>query len=269
MRNEEIGNDNYLKNIKQKGNCFIYNFGEFTVRIPLSSYSEVKLSPENTYAKEELRELFDLGTLYKIETYVKKLTSKKVYSSYDLKIKLMKKFNNSRLVNQVVEEYKEMNVINDEMFAKECYEILDEKLYGKYFIVDYLKKRGICDDFIKNMNFSEEREIEKCTVYFESIKNKFVSKNFTKQKKSLFNLMIKRGFELNVIDSVLNNLKINPEHEITSLKKDYQKYSYKYSAKFVGNKLRNKIVNALVTKGYPYQMISTVLNEMGEENTND
>ena len=116
------------------------------------------------------------------------------------------------------------------------------------------------EELIKKLDFDEENEKRKALNYFDSIKNKFVSNNFAKQKKKIYDRMLQRGFNISVILDVLNNLKINEESEKERLRKDFKKVKMKY---FITNDnqvdANSKIVNKLINKGYSLEDINEII----------
>ena len=116
------------------------------------------------------------------------------------------------------------------------------------------------EELIKKLDIKKKKEKRKALNYFDSIKNKFVSNNFAKQKKKIYDRMLQRGFNITVILDVLNNLKINEESEKERLRKDFKKAKMKY---FITNDnqvdANSKIVNKLINKGYSLEDINEII----------
>src|SRR5574344_1285974 len=242
-----------LKEIKNKDDKVILIFDD----------DKIKLFPEtlDTY-KVEIGEGYDrvfLDKLKKLDLkneglrYAIQLSKKKLYAEKDFKDKLKKRIENDEVVDETIKELKEKKIINDEVYCKCSVDVLNDSNYGKYFIVNYLKSKKINNNIIEEITFNEEFEEEKAQKYFLSIKNKYVSNNLVKQKKKIFNALLKRGFEVNIIMNLIKSLKLNPEVEEKEIKKDYLKIKNKIldgENKKLDNYSEGKIVSWLVRKGY-------------------
>lgn len=260
---------NILKKIKFKEDYVQYEFDAFKIRIPQDSYNKYKLEVDKAYSKEELASIFIDEEIFKINKYINKEIKKRLYSTNAIKRRVYKKFGKTELSKSIINNRIEDGSINDEMYIKEYLEYFNYSNYGKYYILNFFKKEGIRNEILKNIEFSEEIEELKCIKYFEQIKNKYVSSNFTKQKRKIFNLLLRNGFEITVINKVISGLKIDSNEEYQKLIKDYNKLKFKYSSRFVGRKLKNKIINCLINNGYSYTIVNELLEEMGEEDTDD
>ena len=258
----------YLAKIKFRDNTVIYDFGNEKYKVFATEYSHLNFNEGEYYSKDDIKKLVDLNYEYKIKKYLFKLLNKNNLSINDVKASIYKKFGKNDISKNVLKEI----IINEERdirFAEEYFEYLNSQNYGKYFILNFLKKHGISDKIIENLEFNNESEHNKCRTFFESIKHKYVSSNYIKQKRKLYDLMLLRGFDVDCIVSVLDSLKIDEQSEYEKLKKDYEKYKYKYSSRYVGAKLKDKVINALINKGYSFKMIYEIIAELEEEDAYD
>ena len=166
-----------------------------------------------------------------------------------------------------MKDLKQSSIVDEKDYIDNYLEYFKKNNYGKYFIMNYFIEQGTRKDFVNKLVFNEDEEKEKARNYFDSVKNKYVGSNFTKQKKKLYDLMILRGFDPEVIIDLLSHLEINTDKERKNLAKDYRKAKIKLSNKFEGSMLESRIVNRLINLGYELSMIREVINE--EESKND
>ena len=132
------------------------------------------------------------------------LCSRAEYSVYDIKEKLYKWGVESREQDEVIEYLCKNNYINEERYA-ECFvsEKFRLKHWGRIKIAYALRKKRIADDYIYSAfeNIDEE-------AYFNTLKEIIRSKGKCgikdfKQRASVYNFALSRGFEPELINSAL------------------------------------------------------------------
>ncbi len=264
MQLEGAGNSLNLiiKDIKDKGTKYIVTFNDDTkIKISPLVLADFNLYAGKEVSEEELNKLKKEEEKDEIKKYVKTLVNKKPYTERDLLKKALAKFKNYHLVIEVIRELKVSHLIDDEEFIDNYMDYFDKNNFGEYFIINFFRSSGLKEDLIKKLHFDEENEKKKALNYFESIKNKFVSSNFAKQKRKIYDRMLQRGFNISVILDVLNNLKINEEVENERLRKDFKKVKMKY---FITNDnqvdANSKIINKLINKGYSLDAINALID---------
>ena len=264
MQLEEVGNKNLvIKDVKDKGNKVILTFNDDSkMKISKLTYNNFALSEEKEIDEKLNKEINLFEQKVEISKYIKSLIAKKPYTERELLKKAISKFKDYHLVIDVVRELKVSRLIGDEDFINNYLDYFDKNNYGEYFIINFFRSSGLKQELIEKLEFDEENEKRKALNYFDSIKNKFVSSNFAKQKKKIYDRMLQRGFNIEVILDVLNNLKINEESEKDRLRKDYKKAKIKY---FITNDnqvdANSKIVNKLINKGYSLEDINEIIEQ--------
>ncbi len=263
MHLEEVGNiDLKIKSVKDKGNKVIVTFSnDEKLKISKETYLEFNICEDSFLTKSELKEISSYETRVEIVSYIKSLLAKKPYTEREVFKKALAKFENYHLVAEAIKDLKDRKCINDNDYIDNYLDYFDRNNYGKYFIINYFRNTKLDEDLIKKLEFDEENEKRKAFNYFESIKNKFVSSNFAKQKKKIYDRMLQRGFNIEIINSLINNLKIDEENEKERLVKDFKKAKAKY---FQTNDKRvdanSKIVNILINKGYMLEDINEIIS---------
>ena len=246
MQEEEVGKNKIL-NIKEENykKVIITKNGKFTVYSLF--FDTNRFSTLNSLSKEDELELEKESKLSKMVDFCIKILRKNFISSNELRQKLNKKFNDEELTNEVIELLIKNKILDDKKYVFIAKSLLDEAMYGKYFII-------------------EEKEVEKAFNFFQSIKNIYVFTNTLKAKKKIGQELLSRGFELNIISSLVDNLKTDHENEQKLLEKDAIKLKNKFSKKYSGLVLQNKIITGLIKIGYSYKEITNYLNNGGISN---
>lgn len=264
----ELKDKEKLKEIKNKKAKYILEFDSFKLELREDTMLDFSFKEGESYSKEYLKDVLDTDTKYEIKSYLGKLISKKMYSEYDLREKVFKKYKNISLVNQVIKEFKDSNLINDEVFTKTAVLYLNSLYYGKYQIINHLRQRKVDSKYIDLIEFNEEDEIKKAHKYFNNIKNKYVSNNLVKQKLKIYDAMIKRGFSNEIAKSIADGLTVDEEKEQKALNRDYLKARKKFIDKGkLDYGITNKLISYLVQKGYTYDDVVKKIEK--EEYHND
>ena len=263
MQLEEVGNKLSLKikEIKDKGSKIIITFfDDSKLKISRPTFNNFVIVEGKELDAKTKKDIERFEEKEEIRKYIKVLVNKKPYTERELLKKALTKFKDYHLVIEVVKELKVSHLIDDEEFVDNYLDYFDKNNYGQYFIINFFRSSGLKEELIKKLDFDEENEKRKALNYFDSIKNKFVSNNFAKQKKKIYDRMLQRGFNITVILDVLNNLKINEESEKERLRKDFKKAKMKY---FITNDnqvdANSKIVNKLINKGYSLEDINEII----------
>lgn len=265
MQLEEIGNENnLLVHLKVKGKFTVLDFDTVRFKIHTAVLHDFPLEIGSKYTKLEILKILELEENYLVKEYMISLINKKLLAVSDVIIKTNKKFHNPQCLNSIIKELKNDNLLNDNFYVKNYLIYFDTNNYGKYYIFNYFLNKKVLKSIINDISFPDGREEEKAFLYFESIKNKYVSNNYVKQKKLIYDVMLKRGFGVDIILKVLGSLHIDKEKEMEQLSKDFKKLYLKYKEKYSSNVLFDKVVTKLVSKGYNYYEINEIIHKEKE-----
>tara|TARA_B100001027_G_scaffold97613_1_gene67010 strand:- start:132 stop:584 length:453 start_codon:yes stop_codon:yes gene_type:complete len=132
------------------------------------------------------------------------LLSRREHSTKEIKEKLLSRFNNEKLINNVIVKLKENNLVNDHRFAEAYVIARKRKGFGPKKISFELIGKGIKESISKNI-IDEEGDWEKVAKLafnkkFKDGLSKDQKKKF-KQKSFLHN----RGFGFKEIESVFGD----------------------------------------------------------------
>lgn len=220
---------------------------------------------EDVILKYDLLLLKDVS----LELLDKIIDENKFYEAYDMSLNYIetKMRNKSEIIKYLKRKDYSDELINKVISKLVDLKILDDKLYIQAFINDkinlsndgpYKIKKSLLelefnendiDNYLNNFDESiwENKLIKIVNKKKKLMDNKSYYMFITKLKNDLFNL----GYDKYMIDNILVNIK----YESNALEKDYNRALKKYNDK-------NKIINYLLRKGYNYDEIMNILNNL-------
>lgn len=235
------------------------------IKISYFSYDECPLEVGKV-SVEDFNKLIKEENKNIIKNYISDLLVKRPYSKAEVLTKTYDKFEHlEEEINEVVKELEEVKLLDDQDYVTIFLDHFNGAYYGKYYIINYFKEKEINDVYIDSLSFPIDLEKEKAHKYFEIIKNKYVSNNIIKQKKKISEQMLKRGFDLEIIDDVISTLEIDETKEKELLKKDYNKALQKYKKR---EDKDNLIISYLVNVGYKLGDVEDYINSLKNEENN-
>ena len=266
---EEIGKSQTLRGFVVKGDNVILDFSTFKLKILPETYEEFKLYIGREYDKEFLKKCLLMNEKNEVIRYVVNKANKHNYCESDILNKLNKKFDDfdKSAITNAISELKRDGCINDTEYVNQYMEYFLSGCYGKYYIINYFNLKKIDPKIVSKLVFDEKVEKEKAESYFNLIKNKYVSNNVAKQKKKIYESLLKRGFDATMTLDLINSIVVNPEREEKALIKSYIRAKNKYKDVSSNPKIRtDKIISHLVSEGYNYDDIKNVISkdEKGE-----
>lgn len=124
--------------------------------------------------------------------YAFNLIEKKRYTSNELEKKLEKK---GFIAKPIIDRLKELNYINDLEYAIDYKNKKENEGYGKYKILFQLKSKGISEDILSSLHFSDEN--------LEEIFLRKLPKIKDNKKQKMYAYLVNRGFESEKIKSLI------------------------------------------------------------------
>ncbi len=266
---EEIGDTAILKEVNAKSDYIALNFDNFKLKILPETYQEFKFFVGKKYKKEQIEKCILEDYKNEIIRYGYNKFGNKNYCNFEIKKKIDKKFDGypEEVINNAIKVLKENGVIDDKKYVTQSLEYFNVGCYGKYYIINFFKSKNIDSEIINSIVFDDELERQKAQTYFELIKNKYVSNNFVKQKKKIYENLLRRGFDVSLISEIVDLLKIDEEKEEKSLIKSYFKEKNKLlSKKTLDKPISNILISKLVGKGYSFEKVKELVtkDELGE-----
>ena len=251
-----------ITKIKINKNDVSLYFGKKKITISNDAYLLSYLYVGKTMSKKEISTLIECSQRAKMLNYAMSILKKGHYTEWKMREKLYAKEATKPIVNSIILKLKEIDLINDKMFLEDylCYS--EEKGFGKNRILKDLQEKGIFQQDLKKIKFSDAREKKKALQQVEKNNSKMIRLSFEKRKQKHYQHLLAYGFDSALALEVLNKTLIDkPKEEQKNLKKDYQKVFQRLAAKYEGIELRNRIYAALKNKGYRYADIVKMMEE--------
>ena len=167
---------------------------------------------------QEMEKIISEDKTIRGKKYLLRLLSRRIYSRYEILKKLNIKGYPEKIIANLVLWLEDNNYINDELFAEMWAQFrLQNKPIGRYKLNQELRIKGIKQDIIKKVIDNTYNEIDELTLARNLIKDKIVSseiKNIKIDPKKIYNLLLRRGFSVEVSKNIYN--KLNNKDKVTS-----------------------------------------------------
>ncbi|GAB6282580.1 MAG: recombination regulator RecX [Ignavibacterium sp.] len=161
---------------------------------------------------EFIDELIRENQKYYIKERAYRYLSRRMHSGYELKIKLLQKNYDKKLIDEVLNELKEKNLIDDKEFAG-LY--IDERLRKKKIGIikiraELIKKginRQIIDELLNGFETNDEMKENILLIGEKKIKQ-LKSRNLDNKqiKQKLFSFLISKGYDFDLIKETINKI---------------------------------------------------------------
>lgn len=188
------------------------------------------------------------------------------YSFKQMKDYLKEKFDlDDKETKSIIEKLNEYGLLDDERMAINKFNALNANFLSTNAIKNRLKKMGISTEIIDRVVKSDlDEELlkakEKANKYLKLAKNK----SLNHKKQTIYGKLIVDGFSSDIAKEALSSLDFSSSivNEKDLLRKEALKMKKKYEKKYEGSELRNRIYLSLVSKGFGYDNIYAIINEM-------
>lgn len=243
---------------------YLDNTEEKEISLYPNVYSDFYLYVGKIIEDKEFKLIQEKNALAKYFDIAYKLISKKEYSSFLLKKKLIEKDVNEEYIERIIITLKEQGLIDDERYAREYKEALDIRLYGKNYIIKLLKEAGIDYKLINQLEFNNEED--KINKLITVLIKKREKESYLIMKKHLYQDLYLRGYESELINENIALIdEYDQDKEYDNCLRDYQKYNRIYQSKYNEKELESRIISSLMRKGYSYDIIKKVVEGQVDE----
>ena len=196
---------------------------------------------------------------------LRKLTNKD-YSIKEMSDYLKYKCNlNDIQIKMLIDKLCEKHLLDDYRYATSKINSFRANFYSHKNIINKLKNAGVDEEIIdKCLIIDDDNEfnnaLKLANKYLYSIKNK----SLNMKKKTIVAKLINVGFSSDIASKVIDVLDFSDSilQENDILRKEAFKALKKYKRKYSGTDLRNKIYMSLASKGFSYDNIYALINEM-------
>lgn len=170
----------------------------------------------DSLSDEQINYLKNRSELNKIKHQAFRFLSIRNHSSYELKLKLLKKKFLPHLIDEALESLKEKKYLDDQKFS---HQLIEEKMKkgksGSIKIKSELKKKGIsrelADKLIDTLDQNQfyENACDLASKKYDQLIKK--ESDFRKIKQKLFSYLAMKGFGSDIITSAINKIRMPEE----------------------------------------------------------
>lgn len=209
--------------IQEKKKVYLIISGK-KIALSIDNYLSDYYYPGKIISKEKYNELKDSENKNKAQEYLSYLLTHGRYTKKALKDKIKSKTKLSDDdIDNLIKPYIENGVINDKEYVLDYLEAKVEQGYGRNYLIQDLKKRGVNDSLLKDqeidnyLNFGENKIIQ----LIEKENQKKTNIPLRKRKENILSLLLRRGFDYafskESIDSFYQSYKENKKDSETKL----------------------------------------------------
>lgn len=257
---------------KNKMYLVAFQFDHHQVILKLSSQviERYGLSVGQLVDREELDALKDQEQVNKAYHLALKYLTYKDYTYAKMQKRLSDKGDFDEIqIDMTMDILVQKNLIDDYEYTKNYFQRSARLGLGMNKIVYNLKRDGvspfIIDEFLES--YSQDLEYDRAI----EIVQKLFSENTSKPQYALIqnikNKLFNKGFSQDVVEKAINDFDftIPKEHTKMLLTKEYHRVYNRYKNRYESHILRSKIITFLVQKGYEYDDVVEIINELWEE----
>ncbi len=240
------------------------------LNLPSQVVERYGLSVGQVVDREELDALKDHEQVNKAYQLALKYLTYKDYTYAKMQKRLSDKGDFDEIqIDMIMDILVQKNLIDDYEYTRNYFNRSIKLGIGINKIVYNLKKDGvspfIIDEFLET--YSQDLEYDKA---IELVKKLF-SENTTKPQYALIqnikNKLFNKGFSKDVIERAISDFDftIPKEHTKMLLTKEYHRVYNRYKNRYDSHILKSKIITFLVQKGYEYDDVIEIIEELWEE----
>lgn len=236
------------------------------ITIPLDIYYSLGLRNSTRLTKLNyilLKKLETSTLAYK--NCLKKLANRD-YSIKEMKDYIKSEFDlNDQTIELIIERLIDKKLLDDRRLALSKIYSFSANFYSKKHIVNNLKKLGISDEIIDECYvYDNDSELAKATKLANKYLKATSNKSMNMKKQTIMAKLINQGYSSDVASQAVESLDFSSSivQEKDIIRKEGNKLLKKYKGKYEGTQLRNKIFTSLASKGFAYDNIYALINEM-------
>ena len=236
------------------------SFGKEKIKISQDAFTLSYLYVGKELSNKEIKELKDVSELAKLMKYCLSLLEKGHLTEWKLREKLYAKEATKSQVDSLIKRLKVTDLINDDAFIEDHLAWAEERCIGKNKIIKELKDRGIVEERINKIKFSDKEEKRKALIQLPKLEKKYDKFSYEKKKQHVYAGLLSLGFDSHTANEAINRISsINMKEEHNKLKVDYTKTYARLSKKYDGYELQVKVMTTLRNKGYSYSGIKKMM----------
>lgn len=191
-----------------------------------------------------------------------KLLSRKVLSEKNIRLKLKEKGLKDVFVKKIMDSLSRMGLINDEYFCEVFISNLLMKKKGKREIIKQLEKEGVDRNiYLKQIeNIEEDIYLNNFNKVYSKYLKMYDNKSYKLKEKMIIDKLKEYGYEEELINSI--SFDKNEENELENARAQLNKIIKSKKINLNNYENINKIKTKLVIKGFSYDIINRVVEEV-------
>lgn len=220
--------------------------------------------------REELDALKDHEQVSKAYQLALKYLTYKDYTYLKMQKKLSDKGDFDDIqIDMTMDLLVQKNLIDDLEYTKNYFQKSTRLGLGINKIIYNLKRDGVSpfviDEFLAG--YEKELEYNKATDIVQKLYNENTTRPEYALIQNIKSKLFNKGFSADVIEQAINDFEftIPKEHTKMLLTKEYYRVYNRYKSRYDSRILRSKIITFLVQKGYEYDDVVEIINELWEE----
>ncbi len=259
--------------MKKKGILLVVDEEEFF--LSPDSYSDAFYYPGKQLTSEEYQTLKRASKDKKAADYLLKLISSRRYTHKELYDKLESKYHLGYKENELLLlPYVQSGIIDDKAYALDYCESKIEQGYGKRYLLEKLKSKGIKDNILQDKELMElfVISLDQMEPIIAKANRSKKNKTIEERKVSILQLLVRRGFSSTQARGAIDRFyqgqsdadkKEEEINRVILLKKEADK-CYNFLTrhnKLDARKKKDTFIKKLLAKGFHYDEIMTILTE--------
>lgn len=268
MSEKSIGN-HFVKTIKVKRKTAIVVFSNGDkFSLSHNAFTNLRLYEGKAVDEEEYALIQKYGREDEYYTYALNRLNREIYTAHVLREKLIHKGADKDIAESVIARLVEEGLLNDADYARNyAQDVADFRMYGKRKTMQRLREKGVSAEILKEIDFSDEKEMERAIRFCKLLNKKLVKYPTAKKKEKAYLMLLDKGFESSVARKAIEEaLDSTPESvERQSLSKDFYIARHKYQEVTPIGLKKKKVFAYLARKGYRHEEIWEVMEGLTDE----
>lgn len=250
--------------------AFQFDNHQVILNLALSVIERYGLSVGQVVDREELDALKDQEQVAKAYQLALKYLTNKDYTYAKMQKKLSEKGDFDEIqIDMTMDILVQKGLIDDLEYTRSYFQRSVRLGIGMNKIIYNLKNEGVSpiviDEFLAD--YSQDLEFDKACEIVQKLYNENKSRPQYALIQNIKNKLFNKGFSQDIVEKAIQSFDftIPKEHTKMLLTKEYHRVYNRYKSRYDTSILKSKIITFLVQKGYEYDDVIEIINELWEE----
>ena len=175
----------------------------------------------------------------------------------------------NKQLEDIINRLKDKKYLDDEKYVFNKINSYEAAFYSRRMMIRKLKEAGIEENIInKYLHEDSNSELVKAKKMANKHNQTIKGKSLNARKNSILQKLASEGFSYDIARQAIDFIDFSDAamEESDILKAEANKVINKYKRKYTGRDLRNHVFNSLVNKGFEYEKIYALIDEMEWDN---